>query len=159
MWQVAMLPSHWDQLSEVSGALSTQEAALVHRAQPSHQQPLTSPYQPCFSDWSNPHPPHIWLLTLSDSSWEITQSFSTQLSICFFLWFKCQHLKCGSKYRYFNVEGYFPKPPWKLFPMRPEAEAEAAWCLHIILISPNLYLYGFVGVWLNYAHRHRTSDA
>lgn len=93
MWQVATLPSHWDQLSEVSGALSTQEAALVHRAQPSHQQPLTSPYQPCFSDWINPHPPHTWLLTLSDSSWEITQLFSTQLSICFFLWFQMPTFK------------------------------------------------------------------
>lgn len=43
MWQVAMLLSHWDQISQVSGAFGTLEASLVHWP-PTH--PSSTPYSP-----------------------------------------------------------------------------------------------------------------
>ena len=90
MWQVAKRLSHWDQLSQVSGAIRTLEASLVDQPQthpfppppppPHHTPPPTPPpppYRPRLSDRINPQSPHTWVITLSDSSLEIPLSFSS----------------------------------------------------------------------------------
>ena len=91
MWQVTMLLSHWDQISQVSGAFGTLEASWVHWPPPSH--PSSTPYSPLptplyrshLGDRINPQPPHTWLVTLSESCLKIALSFSNilQHSLCY----------------------------------------------------------------------------
>lgn len=69
MWQIAVLLSYWDQLSQVSGAFGPQRELLRSiNSQLNHPLSPTPSYQFCLSDLISPQLQHTWLLTMWDSS-------------------------------------------------------------------------------------------